>query len=855
MLGLLSAALRVLDPDSLMPAPGTRQSCSTLPRRRMLTAIALLALVAITLFGTRTIIAQDPPLPTPYQRFYDILHVAAPAAPVPKARAQLGAFLRNKPISADMQPAASAAEAGVEAYQLNDFSAATRAGMLAGDVIVGWGDLNLTADMPDANRALRDAIVATTAGATVSVTVLRRSESGTWRRLPLSITLGGSPVDGSMRAAVEEELRRNGPDESRLARALRESELGDAWNEVASEMIRVSYTDEGEVQVPDSPVPFRLGDVVRTLRQPTDSVVIARWLADRFTADMPSADSRGVAGIAITALSRLGVDHAIAQTSDARAQVDREQSYWLARNALGASGATATEWSSSRYMVRLMEVLQYRFIPADVRELLWNRLALLYSEETEESADPLTPEERIVLARTLVDLPIELHLADCNAFVDLFTHKFVQSLREEFRGRAPIELDKDAAELFGGDILHMEQTPAGLFVVGGPGPNTYRGDAAIILDVGGDDRYYNNAGASRFDAPFAVCIDFGGNDKYETDGLAPAQGAGRLGAGVLIDVGGKDGYHAKADSQGSGLLGIGVLADLTRAGAVGAGEDYYASGMTSQGCGIFGVGVLFDRSGHDRYDAELFAQGFGGCFGVGVLLDEQGWDRYESGGRYEDGRDPTISYVSLSQGCGFGLRPYGTNPVAMSGGIGALVDRDGHDTYIADYFSQGSSYYYALGILVDDAGDDQYRCGRYSQGAGTHYTTGVLLDEAGDDTYLATLGVSQGCGHDYSTGILWDTAGNDRYHGHWLMQGAGNATGIGLLVDQQGDDEYDARANHQGWGTWDTGRGKGSFGAVLDLAGNDRYTTAGEDNGTTNGQTHVHKSDDGSPRWGLVIDD
>jgi hypothetical protein len=78
-----------------------------------------------------------------------------------------------------------------------------------------------------------------------------------------------------------------------------------------------------------------------------------------------------------------------------------------------------------------------------------------------------------------------------------------------------------------------------------------------------------------------------------------------------------------------------------------------------------------------------------------------------------------ILLQSIGQGFGHGVRA-GKDTSGVPGGIGILIDEKGDDTYIADYFAQGASYYYGVGILNDMDGDDQYLSGRYSQGAGIH---------------------------------------------------------------------------------------------------------------------------------------
>ncbi|MBE7446069.1 MAG: PDZ domain-containing protein [Planctomycetia bacterium] len=343
---------------------------------------------------------------------------------------------------------------------------------------------------------------------------------------------------------------------------------------------------------------------------------------------------------------------------------------------------------------------------------------------------------------------------------------------------------------YAGDILFIQDTSIGKIVVGGTGTSYYYADAAVIIDLGGDDYYFNNAGSSGKDIPVSICIDFSGNDVYHAKNPF-SQGTGRFGIGLLIDCEGNDTYISQDFSQGSGLFGVGLLADND-------GNDFYSGHVANQGVGFFGAGLLSDLCGNDRYFSRQFAQGVGFTRGVGALLDADGNDFYLTGGEYPDFRDPGKSFQSMSQGMGMGIRPEGAI-VGASGGIGILIDQKGNDQYHGDYFSQGNGYYFSLGFLCDNDGNDTYYAGRYAQGAGIHSAIGLLKDSAGDDTYASSFGVSQGCGHDTGIGFLVDECGNDTYRSETTSQGAGLEKGIGVLADFCGNDRYQAQGNSQGF--------------------------------------------------------
>lgn len=368
-----------------------------------------------------------------------------------------------------------------------------------------------------------------------------------------------------------------------------------------------------------------------------------------------------------------------------------------------------------------------------------------------------------------------------------------------------------------GDILAAWTTPQGTFVIGGPGINRYTGTFRFILDVGGSDVYELPAvpvGTFRFVA------DLAGDDIYRSSEGGEGSGVGCV--DVLVDLEGNDIYRTLRYGQGAGLLGVGVLEDL-------AGDDIYTGGWCSQGAGFLGIGALIDASGNDSYTADIYSQGFGYAKGFGALLDRSGNDSYRAGWKIADGlaRIAHKSYIAMSQGFGFGMRPW-TTGIGTDGGIGVLSDLDGDDVYTSDFFSQGGSYWYALGILHDERGSDRYTAGLYSQGNGIHLGFGALIDNAGDDSYDGYAGLSQGAAHDWSAGCLEDHEGNDVYRAAGSSQGSALNVSFSWLLDSGGDDSYYVKLSDttlaQGGGNFNRPRKSGALGLLLDLGrGDDQY--------------------------------
>ncbi len=356
------------------------------------------------------------------------------------------------------------------------------------------------------------------------------------------------------------------------------------------------------------------------------------------------------------------------------------------------------------------------------------------------------------------------------------------------------------------------QTPLGRVAVRGNGNDRYEGFFDLIIDLGGDDEYYLSRSA---DFRNQIIIDLSGHDRY-FGRSAHTMGAGFFSTGILDDWSGNDFYFSGDYSQGCGIFGTGILIDR-------AGDDTYKGNIGCQAASAFGIGLLLDDAGRDTYNAALYSQGFGFIMGASALVDRSGNDSYAAGWKYGDILRYEDHYVSLSQGFGYGLRPY------FSGGIGLLIEGAGNDQYAADIFGQGASYWYALGGLLDYGGNDNYIAYQYAQGAATHMCLASLIDVSGDDLY-SSKGVSQGCGHDVAFGLLLDCGGNDQYSATDLSQAAGSANGIGMLIDLRGDDGHIARAQTNTHGYGNPRREFGSIGLFLDLQGIDTYRGYGKDN-------------------------
>lgn len=380
------------------------------------------------------------------------------------------------------------------------------------------------------------------------------------------------------------------------------------------------------------------------------------------------------------------------------------------------------------------------------------------------------------------------------------------------------------------EFLAMPQTrvdvesEAGRIVIGTSGDDTYDYfvPPLVIIDGGGNDTYSFGDVGSR--SSFSIIIDAAGDDLYRsTDSSECGIGAGIMSMSILIDKSGNDRYEGNDFAFGSGLFGVGIVHDY-------AGNDTYTSKRYSQGSGVFGVGMLIDNQGTDSYDCWGMSQGFGYSKGFGLLLDADGDDQYsaEDSLLFSPASQTKEHNSSLAQGAGFGKRADYIDGHSWAGGVGALVDLAGNDSYACGVFGQGCSYWYSIGFLLDASGNDRYNGVWYVQGAGAHFGASLLADGDGNDQYTASMNMAQGAGHDFTIGILSDAAGDDIYTAPNLSLGAGNANGIGLLLEFAGNDRYQTK------GGTVLGRANGeiagvrgmliTMGLFLDRAGEDIYS-------------------------------
>lgn len=584
-----------------------------------------------------------------------------------------------------------------------------------------------------------------------------------------------------------------------LGRALAEKQLT-AWGDTIKKQMRV-ISDQDFCTVPFAgrPNPWRLNAVTYLHNHPTRLAAYSRYLSEEAWSSFATA---GIAG-ALWAASH-ALDISIASPSLVPATDFEKLTSGLAAVQQQLDRAYSPVGNNlDSLTTRLMRILDFEHDWETSLDSINDRTHRRQARNAQESrmAALFAEADKVDMAALFTAAQMLANLADTGWI-------------RQIAATIPTPHSSPRADGVTGTVMSQWTTPQGRCVIGGPGSNRYNGTFAFIMDVGGDDVYELPPATV---GSFRLLIDVKGNDLYQNNTIG--QGAGVGAVDMLVDLEGNDTYRAAMFSQGAGLLGIGILADY-------AGDDVYTARWCSQGAGFLGAGIIWEGGGADQYSSEVYSQAFGYARGYGAILEAEGNDSYRAGWKIPDSRYPGRAHLAMSQGFGYGMRPW-TTGVGTDGGIGLLSDRRGNDLYASDFFSQGGSYWYALGILHDADGYDRYTAGQYSQGSGIHLSFGALLDDAGDDMYDAYHGLEQGNAHDWSSGCLEDLAGNDTYRGSTSSQGSALNVSFAWLLDYKGDDQYYIKlsdtTHSQGGGNFNRPRRHGSLGLLLDIGRGDDY--------------------------------
>ena len=571
-----------------------------------------------------------------------------------------------------------------------------------------------------------------------------------------------------------------------------------------------------------SAVAHRLTCVERALVEPWTPPEIAAELRDALSAPLVGKDGPRFDSAWSTAAGFLDLDLEEAEEDGELEELD-VQLEWIMNRELDGM-ALLEELSSFLEQAHVLLQVAFEDLDEGQRDLLfgsheafreaWYRGHFPDAEATDEQ-NKISGEWVALLREADVDharlLAIQSRLAR------LAAPEFLSSLKARLRStRAAFDDDR-----FEGDVRAVVgDSDANRVVLGGTKKATYRGPAALVIDLGGNDTYERAAVVRDPDASIQIVIDLAGDDVYSGEqGIASAVG----GCVLLVDVEGNDSYSGARFTQAAATFGVACLIDLE-------GDDHYTMEDYGQGHAMAGTALLYDVSGDDEYTAWAYAQGGGLTWGFSALVDGAGNDSYLADLHWPDvyGNSGPEIYHGASQGYCTGIRSGG----GMAGGVAALVDLgDGDDRYQSGNFSQGGAYFFSFALMYDDGGDDENFGTRYSQGFGVHQGVAVRWDRAGNDRYTCRSVAHTGMAWDEGVGYFLEDAGDDVYQCGDLALGGAAQTGIAIAIDGGGADQYKTGKSSQGGTGSSEYHNKPSLGVLVDLGGDkDSYSMEGRAN-------------------------
>lgn len=383
----------------------------------------------------------------------------------------------------------------------------------------------------------------------------------------------------------------------------------------------------------------------------------------------------------------------------------------------------------------------------------------------------------------------------------------------------------------------------------------------LLVDLGGDDVWENNAGASMPDfviEAFPGCITTGGLDCTP---LSP----NRNGNALESVFGRKCSYdltqapfiayayaedvddHVREQQDQTSLPAAQRFLTSPGEPTQERAAELAASPALDAGC------VTSAQDDPEAWLSDFTTKGIlgdGDEHVVAVALDLGGDDVFAPLKEFNDINDGDNAAGCDTRPLGEAGKTWNRNLTAGGSfaGIGLLWDAEGSDAYGGRSLTQGTGHMGAVGILVDQgAGADRYSAVRLAQGAGIFVALGLLYDEAGNDLYA--LENDSPFFNEFEHFIGCDVSTRDG-------QGRANFNAVGALVDLAGDDAYVVQehdASVPGASRDDPTTTQGSTGFRLNIgpaplngaaalgagllwdrgAGDDSYTREGRDDGVT----------------------
>lgn len=330
--------------------------------------------------------------------------------------------------------------------------------------------------------------------------------------------------------------------------------------------------------------------------------------------------------------------------------------------------------------------------------------------------------------------------------------------------------------------------PLGIIEVSGTQDNVHARDLLIGVDLGGNDLWSNNAGATMPDfiiQAFPGCITTLGLD---CTALWPSRNGPAMQA----------------------LMGRVCSWNLVTPAFVGAD---YATG-TAEAAASGDVSALAPRVADDGPDA-LARAAESAALDTGCLPqggdDVEAWtDDFITRGRLSNGDEHSVTVAIDVAGDDVFAPPKTFNNMNNGGNAAGCDYRHwGEAGKIIDRNLTAGSAFAGVGVLFDGAGNDYYEGRSLTQGVGHVGAVGIQVDDGDGDDHYAGVRFAQGMALFVALGLLDDRGGNDRYELKNNVpffnefeafvgcdvstrdgQGRANFNGIAALVEHAGDDVY-----------------------------------------------------------------
>ncbi|HEY3779917.1 MAG TPA: HEAT repeat domain-containing protein [Fimbriimonadaceae bacterium] len=304
--------------------------------------------------------------------------------------------------------------------------------------------------------------------------------------------------------------------------------------------------------------------------------------------------------------------------------------------------------------------------------------------------------------------------------------------------------------------------------ISGLGDHPHSGKAAqLVIDFGGHNHYRGREGAGVLGA--ALLIDCGGGDTFEQSDLGA--GCGFLGVGLAYILGGGNTFTEGSMALGSGVAGVGVL-------TVEGSSNLYRSKNLSQGFGIFGLGALISTGGNNKFEAVAWSQAAARTQGVGWVVNRDGNNLYQMKGYGDDAHTFGQSYAA----------GFENDSAWVGGGIALISEGRGNNTFLATNNCQASANNFSLASIYQPTGDHDFIAGREAQGYASKQSAAQMITLDGNGSFVLKESDGQAFSVGDSVAVVLNRKGDNNFISGGLGPAEAVNQGLALFVHDSGKD-------------------------------------------------------------------